>query len=70
MSADSDDEENYQAGFEFSAPLRKRIFDLAAQAQGIGDEPGDRLEDFDSVYAFDHAFDECYVWQGARELGN
>src|SRR2546423_15533656 len=32
MSADSDDEENYQAGFEFSGPTRTKIFDLAAQA--------------------------------------
>jgi uncharacterized repeat protein (TIGR04138 family) len=27
-------------------------------------QPGDRVEDFHGVYAFEQAFDESYVWQG------
>jgi uncharacterized repeat protein (TIGR04138 family) len=27
-------------------------------------QPGDRIEDFQDVYAFDQAFDDGYVWQG------
>ena len=31
-------------------------------------QPGDKVEDFHGVYGFEQAFDEAYVWQGAREL--
>lgn len=27
-------------------------------------QPGDKVEDFQGVYAFEQAFDESYVWQG------
>jgi uncharacterized repeat protein (TIGR04138 family) len=33
-------------------------------------QPGDKVEDFHGVYGFEQAFDEGYVWQGARALGN
>ena len=33
-------------------------------------QPGDKVEDFHGVYGFEQAFDEGYVWQGARELTN
>jgi len=33
-------------------------------------QPGDKVEDFHGVYGFEQAFDEGYVWQGARELNN
>lgn len=33
-------------------------------------QPGDKVEDFHGVYGFEQAFDEGYVWQGARALGD
>jgi uncharacterized repeat protein (TIGR04138 family) len=33
-------------------------------------QAGDKVEDFHGVYGFEQAFDEGYVWQGARALGN
>jgi uncharacterized repeat protein (TIGR04138 family) len=33
-------------------------------------QPGDKVEDFQGVYGFEQAFDEGYLWQGARELNN
>jgi len=32
-------------------------------------QPGDKVEDFHGVYAFEQAFDEGYVWRGASALG-
>lgn len=31
-------------------------------------QPGDRVEDFAGVYAFEQAFDEEYVWQGIAQV--
>ena len=33
-------------------------------------QAGDKVEDFHGVYGFEQAFDQGYVWQGARALGN
>jgi uncharacterized repeat protein (TIGR04138 family) len=31
-------------------------------------QPGDRVEDFVGVYAFDRAFEHEYVWQGVSQI--
>ena len=47
-----------------------RIVYALVEAGLLVTQPGDRLEDFEGLYAFDQAFDASYVWRGTSQPGN